>query len=309
MRRLKVHFPLETDFGSREPAERVPKQRPGLTVLTGITKEVFTPATDEEIEKYREEAYPEWLDRCEQILRNHHRALQEQAPMLQFSFLAANVGTRPATDALITIEAHGHFQIQPPSSDDVGEEQDGEEDELDHLNAAELPRPPIAPRGQWKRTIAGYPGDAIRAMDALGRSLYGFPNVATATAHMDDSWLRSLNVRPASHDPNGFYYKPDQPSSPRSSFSLSCDQWRHDDGEELFDGEIHLPVDQDRAEGALMFRIQAGNLSKSASKLIPVRIEIAHVSAFESAVAMVETLLERPRFRVGSSSDRTRTSD
>ena len=313
MQRLKAQFPLETDFGSRQPAERAPKQRPGLTVLDAITKEVFTPATDEEIEKYRDEAYPEWLERCELGLRDHHRTLQQQRPPLQFSFLAANVGTHPASDALVTIEAQGHFQIQPPSAaaddedreGDEDEDRDGEENELEHQKAEELPRPPVAPRGQWKRTIGGHPGDSIRALDVLRRSLYGFPNLEPATARIDHSWLRSLNVRPRSHDPNAFYFKPDRPSSPRSSFSLSCDHWRHDDGEEPFDGTIHVPTDRDKAEGALLFRVQAGNLSKSASKLIPVRIEIAHVSAFESALAMVEKLLESPRFRIDLSSDQT----
>lgn len=146
-------------------------------------------------------------------------------------------------------------------------------------------------------------------MDVLRRSLYGFPNLEPATARMDRSWLRHLDLRPQSHDPNAFYYKPDRPSSPRSSFSLSCDQWRHDDGEEPFDGTIHVPGDQDKAEGALLFRIQAANLSESASKLIPVRVTIGRVSAFESAQAMVEKLLESPKFRIDMSSDQTRTNE
>ena len=129
MQSLKAQFPLESDFGPREPAERAPKQRTGVNVLDEITKELFTPATDEEIEEYRDKTYPEWLERCEQILRYHHWALQEQAPLLQFSFLAANVGTRPATDALVTIEARGNLQIQPPSTaadEDQDSDRDGE---------------------------------------------------------------------------------------------------------------------------------------------------------------------------------------
>ena len=248
MERLKAHFPLETDFGSREPAERALKQRTGATILIGMTKEVFTPATDEEIEKYREEAYPEWLDRCERILRNHHYALQHGASMLEFSFLAANVGTRPASDALITIEAQGHFQIQPPSADDEDEKERGDDGKLTDLIAEELPRPPVAPCGRWNRTIIGHPGDGLRTMDAFRRSLYEYPNVVPGTVRMD-AWQPPLLARPRSRDPNAFYYKPDRPSSPQSVFSLGCDQWRHDDGEEPFDGTIHVPVDQDSAEG------------------------------------------------------------
>ena len=308
MQRLKVRFPIKSDFGSQEPAERAVQRQTVLNTqfrLVGITKEVYTPATDEEIKKYCEEAYPEWLDQCEQIFRNHHGMLQHQASLLEFLFLAENVGTRPATDALITIEAKGHFQIQPPSSDDEEDEQSSEDDDSTNLNVEELPRPPVAPCGQWRRTLAGHPGDALRAMDVLRRSLHPFANVAPATAGIDNSWLRSLHARPPSHDPNAFYYKPHRPSSPGSSFSRSCDQWRHDDGEEPFHAEIHVPVDQDKAEGALLFRIQASNLSKSASKLIPVRIEIAHVSAFDSAKALVERLLESPKYGIDLSSDHT----
>ena len=306
MQRLQAQFPLETDFGSREPAERTPKQR---TVLIDIAEEAFTAASDEEIETYREEAYPKWLDRCEQILRNHHRHLQHQAPLLHFSFLASNIGTRPAIDALIAIVACGHFQIQPPPPDDEDEDRDAEEEEFANLMAEELPRPPVAPRDQRKRTIIGRPGDVFGAIDALRHSLDGFATVATAPPGMDNSWLRSLNDPPTPHDPNAFYYKPDRPSSPRSSFSLSCDQWRHEDGEEPFDGAIHVPFDQDKAEGALLFRVQAGNLSNSASKSIPVRIQITHVSAFESALALVEKLIATSRFRIRLSSDQTRANE
>lgn len=309
MRRLKDRFPQESDFGSRQPAERAAKRQTGLDILVGHTKEVYTPATDEQIEKYREEDYPEWLDECEEILRHHHRMLQHQAALPEFSFLAENVGTRPALDSLITIEAEGHFQIQSPPSDDEDEEPNSEDDEPTDPNAEELPRPPVAPRGQWGRTIGGQPGDALRAMDALRRSLTGLPNMGLPTASSHESLLRSLHVPPASHDPNAFYYKPRRPSSPQTSFSLSCNQWRHDDGEEPFDVQIHVPPDRDKAEGALLFRIQAGNLSKSASKRIPVRIAITHVSAFESAMTMVERLIERPRFRIELSSNRTRTND
>ena len=308
MQRLRAHFPLETDFGSRDPTERAPKQRTGSTILIGMTKEVFTPATDEEVEKYRDEAYPEWLDRCERILRNHHDTLQHQASLLEFSFLAENVGTRPATDALITIEAQGHFQIQPPSADDEDERQSGDDEKLTDLIAEELPRPPVAPRGRWSRTTIGHPRGGLRAMDAIRRSLYGHPAVIPGAVRMN-TWQLPLLARPRARDPNAFYYKPDRPSSPQSAFSLRCDQWRHDDGEEAFDGTIHVPFDKDAAEGALIFRIQAGNLSKSASKLVPVRIEVAHISAFESALAMVENLLESPKFRIVLSSDQARTNE
>ena len=297
MQRLKDHFPLETDFGSREPAERAVKQT-GLNVLLG-TKEVFTPATDEEIAEYRDEAYPQWLLACEDVLRNHHRTLQREVPLLEFSFLAANVGTRPATDALLTIEARGRFWIRPPPPEDDDEEQDGKEHDLESAKPDVLPRPPVAPCGQWQRWVGGHPTDAGRALQALARSLQGIPGLTDRRRGiLDYPLLHTPIVRHPSHDSNAFYYKPNRPTAPGSSFSLECDQWRHDEAEEPFDGEIQVPTDQDEVKGALLCRIQAANLSNSAPKLVPVRIDIAHISAFDSARAMLESLLTTPKFRI-----------
>ena len=301
MRRLKEHFPLETDFGSREPAERPVKQT-GLNVFLG-TKEVFSPATDEEIAEYRDEAYPQWLLTCEDVLRNHHRTLQRNVPVLEFSFLAANVGTRPAIDALITIEARGSLWVQPPPYDDDDEEQDSEDDDLENAQTAALLLPPVAPCGQWRRSVGRHPTDAGQTLEALARSLHGISGLTDGRRSiLDYPSLYTPIVRPPSHDSNAFYFKPDRPTAPSSSFSLECDQWRHDDGEEPFHGEIHVPTDQDEIEGALLCRIQAANLSNPTSKLIPVRIDITHVNAFDSARAMMESLFARPKFRIRAQS-------
>ena len=299
---LKYGFPLETNFRPREPAERATPQ----TVFDRLvgTQQVFTPATDEEIAKYRDEAYPQWLERCEQVLRDHHHTLQRSFPVLKFSILAANQGTRSATDALITIEARDNFQIKTPSPDNPDEEQDGEDHELGERQTNCLSRPPVAPYGQWRATIGGQPHGLLRAIDVLAQSIRGNMGMTDNTSLIfDRQMLHTPLIRPASHDPNSFYYKPVRPSKPQSSFSLECDHWRHDDGEEPFCGEIHVPTDIDEAKGALACRIQAGNLSKPASKLIPVQIEITHVSAFESARVMVETLVDSPQFRIKPSSE------
>ena len=288
MRRLEDRFPLETDYGSREPAERASKQT-ALNALIG-TKEVFSPATDEEIAEYRDNAYPQWLLACEETLRNHHRTLQRQIPTLEFSFLAENRGTRPATDALITIETRGGFWIQPPSRQE-------EDDDKENTKTGVLHPPPVAPRGHWRRS--GYPAGAGRALESLARSLHGIRGL-TDERHgiLGYPTLHTPILQPPSHDSNSFYYKPNRPSLPKPSFSLECDQWRHDDGEEPFYGEIHLPTDQDQVKGALLCRIQAANMSIPASKLVPVRIVIARISAFDSAQSMLKALVDRPKFRI-----------
>ncbi len=285
MQRLKVRFPLATDFGSREPAEGSMPWTVASRVFSGPQK--FIPATDEEIEEYRNEAYPQWLKQCEEMLRTHHRTLQHETPALEFTFLAKNIGTRPATDALVTIEANGKFQLMPPSSD---EEQEGDDDTRTNLEAKALPRPPKAPHGHWRNALGGQLG-----MDRLARSLKGLSGLADLDTNLINQPLAAAFppiIRPISRDPNAFYYKPGRPSMPQNSFALECTQWRHDNEAEPFNGEILVPTDQDEAKGLLVCRIEAGNLSKSVSSQIPVRISMAHVRAFESARSMVEALTD-----------------
>ena len=263
------------------------------------------PATDEEIAKYRDGAYPQWLERCEEVLSNYHRTLQRQEPMPGFVFLAENRGTRPAADALITIEAQGNFQIKPPAWDEDDEDDSGDKGEhLQKKRAALLPNPPSAPRGSWQTTIGEHAKSLSSIVEALNLSLPGITGEQF-------NYRNPLGVNPPllhtpylqqPRDPNAFYYKPDRPPMPQDTFCLKCDQWRHENGGEGFEGEIYFPADADTVEGSLVCRIQAGNLSKSVSKQIPVRITTAHVSTFDRAHALVETLSGRSKFQIEQAS-------
>src|SRR3546814_3973855 len=71
MRRLQERHPIVTDFGPNESQERPMKA--GQILLR--SSERFTPATDEEISKYRDESYPEWIAGCESFFRDLHVAL------------------------------------------------------------------------------------------------------------------------------------------------------------------------------------------------------------------------------------------
>jgi hypothetical protein len=110
MGRISSRFPMATEFGSQEPDERNQGIR---TTVIGYTKEIFAPATDEEISSYKNEKYPKWLGDCERILRDCNNLLERRVRRPAFIFSVANDGIRPAKDALITIEAKGRFEIMP----------------------------------------------------------------------------------------------------------------------------------------------------------------------------------------------------
>ena len=300
MQRLKARFPLATDFGSKDSAEPPPT----LTIRDQQfgTKPTFVAATDEDIRNYRDAAYPKWLKSCEDMLRSHHQTLQHYIREPEFTFLAQNAGTRPATDVLVTIEARGGFMIKPPPPKDREVDQEVRNDPEYCLKDRLLPEPPKAPCGCWQRSSGLHSGDALHAFSAIGRALQNFPeHDHPGLALARSGCTISPYFPPDPIDPNDFYYKPARPLKPQESFAIECAQWRHDNQAEAFKGKIHVPKDSGEIKGLLVCRIQAANLSQPISSKLRVRITISRTSAFESAREMVDSLIEFPEHQIGIS--------
>lgn len=272
---LMHRFPLATDYGGREGAERA---MVGAFGIRGL-KEVFKPATDKEIKDYQEK-YEQWLKECKALLGNLHMTLEKQDGQPQFAFTATNIGARPAKDVLITLQANGQFEIMPPPyrSDD----EDKEETEDRRVASGEIPSPPTVPRGTWTN-------ECTNTFDAFQQHYRSFGVATPLTSPVSAALLRSFHL-PKPHDRNEFYYKPDRPSSPGPEFNLECAQWRHGLEPKIFEGQIHFRDVTNEISGSLECRVHAENLSEVVSKRIPVQIEITRVNVAEIARKMVELL-------------------
>jgi hypothetical protein len=280
VKKIADHFPMATDFGSAESTKREPKGNlfPALKM-----QEVFVPASEEDIAAYRDNKYPQWLDSCRSVLAGYHNALNASAWPPTFYFAAANQGTRPAKDALITIEAQGNFLVMPPQFKKGTESKDDGADGGPPV----LPRPPAPPFGKWQSRYEG--------------TFSAFQHLARAQSHLLqlprglDIQSLALGVRdvgPFRRDPNAFYYKPDRSETPQPSFSLECAQWRHgSDNWEPFSGEIHFAETVDQVAGVLECRIHAENLSDLAAHRVPLRISVSSLSVFERAEILVQALI------------------
>jgi hypothetical protein len=184
MQRLKERFPIATEFGSRERAERDVR---GIG-FRGFLREVVTPATEKEIASYRDKQYPKWLDNCERALRDLHQILEGDGGVPTFCFAITNEGTRPAKDALITIEAKGDFAIMPPDQNDDDAKLDQE--------PLEVPRPPDPPRGKWQPKPLWPAGASISALQT------GVGNVSAQPLPDLSRIIPALNVD-RRREPNG----------------------------------------------------------------------------------------------------------
>ena len=259
--RLETRFPISTDFGHREPIERVSPLR---------LKEVYEPATDEEIDSYTTGNYPAWLAECRNVFANLHNVLQKQERSV-FRFGARNEGIRPGRNVLAVISSKGYLKIRPPQIE-------GEYSDAGGGMNLQLVEPPKAPQGEWKSVWNSFL-PLGKGLPAAGSLQDRFPN--------PDMLLGNVN---RSRDPDAFYYKPGRPNDFVESFALECEQWRHGLAEEIFDGEMHVNGDREEISGALECEIHAENLSTSSKSIIPVRITVQRVSVRDYAFELVDGL-------------------
>ena len=184
---LKSRFPLATDFRSKEPAERDPTSRHRR--ITGM-KDIYTPASDDEITEYTETTYPAWVESCRKTLADLHGDMQREIGPPAICFVSSNEGTRPGKDALTTIQASGNFKICPPDPD----ENDRQEEESE--TKIELPPPPDPPQGKWTTTFGGRHRNALTGMaafEAMQKSLFPFAAVRSVDRHMPDIDFSALH--------------------------------------------------------------------------------------------------------------------
>ena len=267
-------FRVAIHFGSREPDEREPT---GLARLFA-GKEIYTPASSEDISRYTNQEYPDWVESCEDILSGLHETLQQEVAQPLISIVVENCGTRPGTNALIEIVAKGNLKVCPP-------ETGGDSPSIDADTGLQLPRPPRAPRGLWAPSRMSIAGISALKFDAeatsrLIRNLRSFELPVAPT------------VSPSPRrDSNSFYYVPNRPDLPVGSFSLDCELWRHEIGERYFGVEVFVDRDARDVRGAIECKVHASNLSTPVKKVIPVWVTIQTKSVAKYARALVHALV------------------
>ena len=273
---LTNHFPMRTNFTPGEAAD----DEKGITAREWLDRKDATgPPKDEDIAKYRDREYPNWIRQCRKILSELHKELQREVGRPMFEFAVTNEGTRPGNDALVAIEATGDFKICPPPY-----REDVDDDPEEELALPRPPRPPVGPQTpNSSQRILGISG-ILDSVNLLQR---------TASPFNTGPIFLPPPIRPyeRGRDPNGFFYKPDRPSEPGESFALECQQWRHGTGQESFLGEIYFDFETSDIRGALRCEVHAANLSSPVNRQSPVKITVKRVCSSERAQELVQKLV------------------
>ena len=206
MQLIKSEFPPISDFGLRKPSKIEPKT--ALDHLIRINQ-VYTPASEGEIAKYKDQDYPGWIESCEGVLSNLHVTLQCNFGQPSFRFAMTNKGNQPGKNVLVVFKAKGKIKICPLYDKDS-------EDSANKKEAPCLPLPPRPPQGKWEFVTSPFQ----RMQDALENHLSD-PKQSFHTLLRPALDIPSLDkTLTTQRDSDAFYYKSGRPKVPSESFSL-----------------------------------------------------------------------------------------
>jgi hypothetical protein len=251
----------------------LPKGFPDLSLPSRLE-----PASPEDIDAYRNTAYPAWLELCRDYLTGLHRVLDARHPLAPLHFRFDNQGTRPAQAVLITFEMlGGGLQIYAlPKKQDV-----------QAPISAILPAPPAAPRARWT-TGGGRSGVAEMMARASRLGALGMFDGPRAAAF--DRAIAMPMLGAAKTDPDGFYWKEGRPERPRADTALTCQNWRHSIAPEAFNFELAAPTEPERVEGRIVCRIHAENLSDPFEYSLPLVISNRPGATYAAAERLIDAL-------------------
>ena len=258
--------PIETDF-AREKA-RNPRDAIGNALSLGIVQYEFEAVSDRDIEKYTEDDYPAWQEKCRDLLEAAHERLGAVNRRFGVVVSLINEGTRPAQDLLISFSARGPIAIMPPphqskpSSDET---------------AIAFPEAPKPPQGKWKK-LDPYES----SFSAFGQRFMPrdpFPLSHLFSPHVDRT-----------RDPNDFFYR-ERPYSYVESFSLTCEQFRHGGDTEEF--ECLCVIDffdtgADHGNAMLEVVVEAANLSDPEVLRLPIQYEFESRSTYDAVLELLD---------------------
>lgn len=250
-----------------------------MSLISGFSaRSVYEPATVEEIEQYKTIDYPSWLREVREALEKLHHRLDARTVWPDVVAVAENVGTRPAAEALLAIQARGAFELL----NDEGADDDDEGQSAKAPTAPlGLPLPPAPPRGRTK------------IVDPL--AVYrGLHTDDFAAARYFPLTLQHLSP-PKSRDSDAFYWRVGRRDW-TTLMELECASWRHGQAGLEFPLRVR-PVEQEKTNGLIEFSLHAHNICEPKQIGLPVRIEIEDGQTFAQAKVLVELLGKTARAR------------
>ena len=242
-------------------------------------EEKYYPPTEEEISKYTNEEYPEWLHKVKTFFAELHVNSEYPERCITASFAVSNSGSVPAENILVEFETVGGL-VFFPQQDDEGAE---------HQTKIKFPSPPSSPKGKLVQKQRGFMG-----MENILNTQIDFP-------------LPRLNdynnaLRDTSRDRNAFYWKEGKSSGPTSKWSFECREFLHKVDPTIFQMELFITPKEKINNCAIKCLITASNLPEPIRKILPIKVQYKAGSIEKIAEDILKESL--PMIRIGKVADK-----
>lgn len=205
-------------------------------------------------EQYSKE-YAAWLTKSIERLNTIHTKITNLKIEYAPSIVLKNVGSRFAEKVFINFKTQGNFELMT-----IGNRENGK-------TPAPLPRAPRPPEN-------------------------GEETIYSSLAREQDLRIPQMwSTEKPSIDEYRFYWSPEEPTTPTSEISCTCELWRHDQEEEHFEFVL-WPTSEIEGEikGALLISINSSNMTNDFIKTIPVRINVSYGDTSAEVIQIIDNL-------------------
>lgn len=313
LERLREAHPLKHDFTVPEPKTTTDSRG----VATTIT---YSRPTEEEINRYTNETYSAWITSCRQVLASLHDKRDDVVHFVTVCWPLKNDGHRPAEKVRIEFRAKGALKLRRRPREDEQTQPTGSVLER-RLPAAPKPPPFVETVTHTTVELDKLPTrTGLRLSDLRNATLFGgdqfgaaaardllkfsathrtsieqllhhsqMPRLIDSLARVETPTLATSSFRVPTyepHDPEAFYY-----SWRRGDLvevgAVTCDVWRHQRGEEMFEFEVWF-AGKGAVSGAVECTVHAVNLAKP----LTTRLIVSREEEFFDLLGMAEDLIE-----------------
>jgi len=235
------------------------------TLLATDPRSRFEAPTKDEVAKYREADYPDWLDRLRKYFEDLHEQLGLESRAAEIRVNLLNDSSRTAEGLIVTFQTIGGLLF-------------GKIGDRSGNDPPPLPQPPTPPRGKVVRTRSSL--DVI-----LTPSPFSAPQ--------PELWAASP------HSPYVFYRREGGRDLPSDRYGFECDIFRHGGHEEPFELPFFLPRTAEVRDGIIGIEVFARNLSRALKMNVPVKVSSTPADTSEIAARILDAQLpEKPRIEL-----------
>jgi hypothetical protein len=219
--------------------------------------------TSEEIEKYQEVDYPQWLIDLRRFFESYHSTLSYLHGHHVVEFKLTNTGGAPAENLVIEFTAVGQLQFITPDT----------KKQFDEGLKMKPPSPPKPPEGKWVQVDYGR----------------GWLNQMNRRFDLQDEVLRrAINpqFRINQRDRHTFYWK-EKKEGYAQEWTFECEEFRHLVKPETFEVVVVVPMQQEVNRGGISCLVTARNLPTPYGHFFPLSVNYGRGDTFDHAKKML----------------------